>query len=154
MDNQTCPSCKNETPLSYEVCTYCKFPFTATDKEKAVHIGRFISAKNILDKSEDNIQNSKNVLYFIAGFNILGLIIAIMKNQYDFLGVFITSIITLIILFCGIFLQKSPKILTIIPLIIILLFYLITFIFNNESFLNGIVFKIVIVGALVYNLYT
>lgn len=154
MDNITCPSCKNQTPLSYDLCTYCKFPFTGTDKEKAIHIGKFISDKNILDKSEDTIQNSKNILFTIVGFNILGLVIAIMKNQYDFVGIFITSIITFIILFCGIFLQKSPKILTLIPLIIILGFYTLTFLFNKDSFFNGIVFKLLIVGALVYNLYT
>ncbi|VXB01899.1 conserved membrane hypothetical protein [Flavobacterium sp. 9AF] len=153
MNNKICPACKKESPESYDNCSYCKFPFNGTEKEQATHIGKFIADKGILDKSKHNIENSKRILFYIVAFNTIGLIIAIMNNKYDFLGVFLTVFISLIFLLCGIFLQKNPKILTIIPLTIILLFYTLNFIFDREHFFNGIIFKIIIVGALIYNLY-
>lgn len=154
MENHHCPSCKNNTPTSYELCSFCKFPFNGTENEKSLHIGKFISAKNILDKSEENIQNSKKILFMIVAFNILGVVISVMKNQYDFFGILISTIITLTMLFCALYLHKKPMILTIIPLSLILLIYTINFIFSRETFFQGIIFKTIILFALTYNLYT
>lgn len=150
MENKSCPSCKNESPSSYDSCSYCKFPFNGTEEEKSKHIGLFISQKRILDKSAEEITKSKNLLFIITAFNVVGLFL----NEFDTLGLIITIVSTLIILLCAIFLEKNPKILTIIPLGLIFSIYLINFLIEPNTLTKGIMFKILIIGGLSYNLYT
>ncbi|WP_339889154.1 hypothetical protein [uncultured Flavobacterium sp.] len=150
MENKSCPSCKKESPSSYDSCSYCKFPFSGTEDEKSKHIGIFISQRRLLDKSAEEISKSKKLLYIITAFNVLGLFL----NNFDTLGLLITIVSTAVILLCAIFLEKNPKLLTIIPLGMILFIYLINFLVEPDTLLKGIMFKILIIGGLSYNLYT
>ena len=154
MENNQCPCCKKDTPKSYDLCAHCKFPFSGSEKEKSVHIGKFISDKNIIEKSEDTIQNSKKILYYIVAANIFAMVFSVFKNQHDIFSIILTSCITVIFLICAIFLNKNPKIFTIIPLVMLLLIYTINFLFDSRTFFQGIIFKTIFVLALCYNLYT
>lgn len=45
LKNLNCPACKAEQIENVEFCKNCKFPFNGTDKEVAIHIGKFIKKK-------------------------------------------------------------------------------------------------------------
>ncbi len=75
MENNNCPACKTEFSERVEFCSKCEFPFNGTEKEKAIHIGRFIGKKGVIADSSIYIKKSQNILYFIAGLNIFSLIL-------------------------------------------------------------------------------
>lgn len=150
MENKNCPCCKNDAQIEAEYCSFCKFPYNGSELDKSKHIGLFISQKGILETSDDSISKSKNILFTISAINILALFI----NKLDAFGLIISIFSTVMILLCAIFFEKNPKILTIIPLSILLFFYLINFLFDPNTLLQGIIIKIFIIGGLSYNLYT
>jgi hypothetical protein len=151
MNPNICPACKNVNTNESVFCSTCEYPFQGTEKEKSIHIGRFISKKGILVDADDSIRKSQNILLLVIGLNVLYMVF-----NFDFLinnKIILLLDVLIIISFgvCAFMMKKAPVLFTIIPLIIILALYVLNFIFDPRSILNGILLKIIIVGTLVYS---
>ncbi len=153
MEKLKCPSCKKEYLDKIDTCKNCKFPFNGTEKERAIHIGQFINKKGVLIDSTDSIEKSQKILYAIAGINLIFLIIGFIKNSYQLFDLILNGIIVAVFLLCAFFIKKSPLILTIIPLILMIGIYTLNFIVEPRSIFNGIVVKLLIVGSLIYSIF-
>ena len=148
-----CPACKIENENTIKNCKNCEYPFNGTEKEKGIHIGRFINKKGIVNDSDESIMKSQKILIGVGIFNLVFLLIGFSNGGIDVFGIIFNGIITGIILLCGIFIKKKPVTLTLIPLILIIGINILNFIFDPNSILNGILMKIVIIGSLGYSLY-
>lgn len=148
-----CPACKNSVSAESEKCDYCEFPFNGSDKEKSIHIGKFINKRGVIFDANDSIRKSQNILLLVIGLYVLSLII-----NFDFLlenKIILVIDLLIIISFsvCAFMIKKAPILFTVIPLIIILTLYLINFIIDPRTLLGGIFLKIIIIGTLVYSIF-
>lgn len=153
LKNLNCPACKAEQIENVEFCKNCKFPFNGTDKEVAIHIGKFIKKKGIIFDSGDSIERSQQILIGIVCINLLFIIIEYFTIASTFSDIITNLIITAIIAFCGYRIKKNPILYTLVPLIILLFVYTFNFIFNPILFRTGIVFVLAIIGGLCYSIY-
>ncbi|WP_435261846.1 hypothetical protein [Tenacibaculum sp. nBUS_03] len=153
MENINCPACKSEQIEKIEFCKNCKFPFKGTEKERAIHIGKFINKKGVIFDSSDSIERSQQILFGIAGINLFFIIFGYFTIGSTFLDIIINLIITAIIAFFGYKIKENPIRYTLIPLILLLSIYTFNFIFNPILFRTGIMAKLAIIGALCYSIY-
>lgn len=153
MENKMCPACKNTSDNDHKICIKCQFPFEGTEKEKSIHIGRFIGDKGIIFDAEDALVKSRNLLFIAAGLYALPVVINISALLTDLfvLGFNILVIITFVI--SGVFLKKSPLTFLILPLALLLAIYTINFLIDPNTLLQGILFKLLIISSLVYSIY-
>lgn len=153
MSEKVCPSCKNQNEANVGFCCKCEFPFNASDKEKSIHIGKFISNKGIILDSEDSLAKSQNLLYLAAGFYIIGVIINFSTLKQDIFSLIFNIGVIFIIALCGYLLKKSPLIFLSIPLALLLFIYTINYLIDYRTLMQGIIFKILILGSLIYSIY-
>ncbi|MEK6154555.1 hypothetical protein WIW50_14895 [Flavobacteriaceae bacterium 3-367] len=153
MDNISCPACKQEYSEIQEICENCKFPFNGTEKEKSLHIGRFINKKGVIVDSSDAIRRSQLILYAIAGINALFIIVITLTGKIQLFDIALNGILALVFLLCGLFIRQRPMLLTLIPLILILGIYALNFLVDPSSIFKGIIVKLIIIGSLIYSLY-
>ncbi|PWL38552.1 hypothetical protein DKG77_09830 [Flagellimonas aquimarina] len=151
MENNLCPECKNDNNEPRDVCMYCQFPFKGSEKEKAVHIGAFISKQGIITDSSDSIIKSKKILFAVSAVNIVFLIVSFFLGNKLNLDLALTFLITLIIFLCGLFIEKNPLLLTIVPLFLIVGIMILNTMLDPSSFFNGLVINLIIIGSLVYS---
>nr|WP_299174024.1 hypothetical protein [uncultured Allomuricauda sp.] len=152
METTFCPACKNESKSSDGFCKFCTFPFAGTEKEKAIHIGKFIHKKEIIVDSSDSISKSKKILYFISGANFIFLVISLFFGSSLSIDFTLSFFITLMLFLCGLFIEKNPMVFTIIPLCITLGIMILNTIIDPSSFFDGILIKFFIIGSLVYSI--
>ncbi len=148
-----CPACKTEIEKEIEICTNCEFPFNGTEKQRGIHIGRFINQKGIVNDSDNSIIKSQKILIGIATINLVILLLQFSKGKLEIADIIFNGVLTLIILLCGIFIKKKPITFTFIPLILIIAINILNYILDPKSLLNGVFFKIFIIGSLVYSIY-
>ncbi|WMI65997.1 hypothetical protein RBH94_02290 [Aestuariibaculum sp. YM273] len=153
MNNLQCPACKKEYQEQLSICNNCNFPFNGSEKEKGIHIGRFISAKGVITDSDNSIEKSQQILFFITGLNVLFLIVGIWNSSYDIIDLILNGIISIIFLLCAIFIKKKPLLLTSIPLLLMIGINILNYILEPRSILNGILMKVAIIGSLIYSIY-
>ena len=153
MSTIICPACKNINNADTLFCDKCEFPFQGSEKEKSIHIGRFINKRGVVFDANDSIRKSQNILFLVIGLYVLGLVI-----NFEFLldnKIFLVFDILIIISFgvCAFMLKRAPVLFTTIPLIILIALYVSNFIIDPRSILNGIIMKVIIIGTLVYSIY-
>ncbi|WP_406683555.1 hypothetical protein N1F78_12810 [Seonamhaeicola sp. MEBiC1930] len=153
MESKICPACKNENLSRADNCQICEFPFTGSEKEKSLHIGKFISDKGIIIDSEDSLNKSRNLLFLAAGFYILGAIINYSLLLNNLFALVFNVVVILIIVVSGVLLKKSPLIFLSIPLILLITIYAINYLADPNTLINGIIFKMIILGSLGYSIY-
>lgn len=147
---KNCPACKNENSEIAIYCELCQYPFEGTDKEKAIHIGRFVSKKGVKYDKDDSFIRSQKIIGFIAVTNLLFL-----GATYKFLpnGWIISQlIIAAIFLFCAFTIRKHSFIKVLIPLIIILLPTILLLIISPSDFIVNIAVNMIYIAALIYSL--
>lgn len=148
-----CPACKNNVSTESEKCNYCEFPFNGSEKEKSVHIGRFINKRGVIFDANDSIKKSQNILLLVIGLNVFGMLVNIDLLMADKLVLIINILIIISFGVCSFMIKKAPVLFTVIPLMIILSLYIINFIFDPNTILNGIIIKLIIVGTLAYSIF-
>lgn len=154
-ENKICPACKNENENIRVECAFCKFPFEGTEKEKAIHIGQFINKKGVLTDTDNAILRSQQILFAIAGVNTIFLIILFINNANISATAFVLPIFIIVLfLTCALLIKKNPLIFITIPLAILLILYFINYLYDPSSLLRGAFLKIIIVGSLIYSLYS
>ncbi len=153
MESNVCPACKNDNDSNINLCVKCEFPFNGTEKEKSIHIGRFIGKKGIIFDAEDSLTKSQNLLYLAAGFYILGLIVNFSILLNHLIALVFNIVVIIVIALSGFLLKKSPLLFLIIPLTVLLMVYFLNYLVDPNSILRGILFKFLILGSLIFSIY-
>ena len=148
----TCPACKNQIEQS-EVCPLCAFPFNGTEMEKAKHIGRFINKKGVIVDSADSLKVSRNFILVAAGFFFIGFVVNFEFLVQSLLLFFIELGVIVILLGCALLLKHKPLLFLSIPLALLLMIYIFQLWIDEMMFLRGIIFKVLILGSLIYSMY-
>ncbi|WP_299216847.1 hypothetical protein [uncultured Dokdonia sp.] len=148
-----CPACNKEHIKSLDTCNICAFPFNGTEKERAIHIGKFISTKGVLIDSDTTIKKIQQLFYFIGGFNLMLLVMHSLIGIVYIVNSILDFIFFVIFITCGIFIRKNPLVFTIIPLVFMIGINALYYIIDPELVLKGIIYKIIIVGCLLYSIY-
>ncbi|UKM64143.1 zinc finger Ran-binding domain-containing protein [Flavobacteriaceae bacterium GSB9] len=150
---KNCPACKNVNETDIDSCVRCEFPFNGSDKEKSIHIGKFIGQKGIITDSEDSLTKSQNFLYLAAAFYLVGVIVNFQYLKQDIFALSFSVIVILVILICGFLVKKSPLLFLSIPLALLLFIYTINYLIDPRTLFQGIIFKLLILGSLIYSIY-
>lgn len=153
MNTKLCLSCKKEVFENENTCPTCNFPFNGTEKEKAIHIGKFINQKSIVSSSEDSILKVRNILFLIAAIQLLGLGINLYKGHIDIVTIVVYLILALTFISCGVLIKKSPILFITFPLCLLLALYFIEYLTVPSLFFRGIIFKVLIIGIMIYSIY-
>lgn len=153
MEVKECICCKNQVTENSTNCKFCNFPFLGTEEEKAKHIGMFIVNKRVISESEDSLEKNQYLLYIVSAFTFLSAILFFVNNKGFYLETIINVFIGTVIFLCGFFLKRKPLLFTIIPLLLILSVYTLNYLINPDTLFNGIVFKLLIIISLSYNVF-
>ena len=147
-----CPACKKENEEIAILCEFCRFPFEGDEKEKAIHIGQFITKqKGVKYDSEDSLKRSRKILMFLGILNLLYLIVF-----YKFMPVFdfiLNAVIITMFAWCAITIYKNPVIKLIIPLVILILFGILSVILIPETWLDVLILRGSCIAFLGFSLY-
>ena len=150
MTYTNCPACKTETITNEAFCSKCNFPYTGTDKEKAIHIGQFIKQKGVITDSGSSIERSQKILYIVSLINLLLIMFNFLWMKYPISLLLPDTIITITLTFCAYKIQSNPLLFIIIPLTLLIIIYTINYFTNPYLVFNGIFFKLIILGSLIY----
>lgn len=148
-----CPHCGAEVAKVAIICEDCKFPIAGTEKEKAIFIGRQTLNISKVASAEDVVKRTQIILYVVAVFKVITAVLI----YSNFKMVFETVFYLVIALVIGVFaylLPKKPIVFILTSLAVILGYYLLLFIVNPVMLYNGLLWKFIIVGVLLYTLYT
>lgn len=151
---KTCPACKKENPEIAIFCETCNYPFEGTEKEKAIHIGRFVTKKGVTVDSEVHINRSRSILLIIAVLNIFAIAMGLAEPElYAMIDIAFNVVITTVFIWCAVTIKKNPFIKILIPFLLILFINVLNFIVDPNTIAQGIVLKIIYIGSLGYSLY-
>jgi len=153
MHKVECPSCKNEVSQGIDVCDFCEFPFIGTEKEKSIHIGKFISKKGVIFDANESLNKIQKLLFVIVGITLLSLALNFSLLIQDVFVLVLNLAIVLVLSGCAILVKKSPLTFMIIPLTIMLTLYLVNYVQDPRSLGQGILFKCIVIGGLIYAIY-
>jgi len=146
-----CKNCKTQLIDSLSACITCNFPINGSEKEQA----RFI-AKQVIDKADvkesfSRLKNARYILFFLGGFYLLVPIVSLIKEANIVLFI-INFLIGIFFIGSGLLTFKKPKIALIIPLCLIVFYYLILLIVDPISLMSGILWKVIVLSGLIYGL--
>ena len=155
MSSIQCPACKKPQEANLSNCKNCMFPFTGSEQEKSKHIGLFINKKSIVHDAENAITRSRKILFLIAAYNFLFITVPFISPdmEIDIFAISINVILALGFIMCALLLKRSPMFFTIFPLCAILGLYAANFLYDPDLAMRGIIFKLVIIGSLIYSIY-
>lgn len=152
MPENICPAC--EAPNTTEdFCLSCKFPFNGTEDQKSMHIGKYISGKVAADASDKAIQKSRKILFFLAGLNVLFIILNLNNPEYNIITLLLNLILAAAYLLFGILIKRSPVVFTVIPLVMIIAITMLNTILDPASIAQGFLTKFLIIMSLGYSVY-
>ena len=146
-----CPACKKEFQKQIDTCTNCNFPFNASEKEKASHIGQFILKKGITHDSDDYIEKSRNILFLLAGAIFISLLVQ--YKQFLLIDIILNCLIIATYLWSALTINKKPFLKTSVSLVVYLSIVVLNFLIDERTLLEGVIFKCFTVGVLSYSLY-
>lgn len=152
MAENICPACQAHNTTD-AFCLNCKFPFQGTEDQKSMHIGKYISGKAAADASNKAIQKSRNILFFLAGLNVLYIILNLSNPKYDLITIFINLILAAAYLLFGILIKRSPVVFTVIPLVMITVITLLNSLLDPASIMQGFITKLFVILSLAYSVY-
>lgn len=153
-DKAHCPSCHKvyEAINRPDNCYDCNFPFTGTEKEKSIHIGKNLLKKNVISDASSATKKASNLLFILAGIYLLSTAFTefTTPNGLEILDLLIYLWLIVCFIFCGAFLSKSPIVFSVIPLVVLIIVYFLQYLANPASLISGIILKIVSISLLVY----
>lgn len=153
MSSKACPSCKNKNNTDAPFCVICDFPFNGSEKEKGIHIGKFISNKGIIDDSEDYLIKSQRLLYIAALFYLIGTVVYVFSASYYVITLVVNLFVITILVVSAIFIKKQPLLFLGLPTFVLTTIYVSEYFIDPLLLLKGIIFKLIIFGCLIYSIY-
>jgi len=147
---ETCPICKTTYEAVPNTCSKCRYPFSATEKEKSVFIGQYFVKSGKISDTKDAIKRARIILWIIGGSNVIIPYIKFFINPVFSYDVVIGPTIGLIFIVFGFYSYKKPLISIWIPLVLLLLFYTSDVVVDSANILRGIIWKALYTGVLIY----
>lgn len=145
-----CPACKKENEEISIFCERCDFPFEGTEKEKAVHIGKFISKKGVSYDKDDSLKRSQLILGIIAVLNLMFLVIN--YSIVETADIIFTGFIIITFSYCALTIKKHSFIKVLIPLVILIFINLLILLVTPQAFYDGMIIRLAYIVALSYSL--
>jgi hypothetical protein len=150
-DYTVCHYCKS-TGLNEadNFCPNCRFPQRGTQAEMGKFMGQIVLKKSALDDQKKAIKKARNILYILAGINLLyGLILGLIVN-FD-AAILIGSIIGAgIYLALGIWSKKKPFAAILSGFFVYIVFNVMGAIADPHTIYQGIIWKVVIISGFIY----
>jgi len=146
-----CPVCKTRFESQPKKCIKCGYPFSASERERSIYVGRQILRKSKISNTKEKIKRARIILWLVGVLNIVSSIKFINAENFIFYF-FISLTFGLIFIAFGFYTYRKPFVSVLIPLILLLLGYTIETIADPRTILNGIVLKVIIISSLVYGL--
>lgn len=143
-----CPNCSSTFDHDLSNCSKCGYPFSGTESERASFIAQQVIKVGDIDDAKKSVKNAKTILFVIGIINIAS---AFFLGK-DIVSIGFGIIIGIIFIVFGFLVDKNPFRYLIIPLILLLMFYLIDAVIEPMSLVRGILWKIMYVTALVYGI--
>lgn len=154
-EQKKCPVCKSLNEVKEEYCNSCAYPFNASETEQSKFIGQLILKKSSIAEAKTKIKRARIALWLIGAYFILSTLYIFTSISYDLLPLaYFLPGIFFGILFVGFgFLSyRLPAISIIIPLVLLLAYWVFSAALDTNSLLNGLLFKIAILLILGYAL--
>lgn len=159
----TCPYCGHIYESIPVKCVNCKYPFTASEKEKSIFIGQQISKKGVISDSKKKIKIVKIILLVLGIGSVLFALQHLFLSSrypyyfhmYPFIMIlqYINIVIGCVLIGCAFLAKKHPVISTAIPLGILTLLYILIIIVNPRYMLIGIIWKAILFSVLAYGFF-
>jgi hypothetical protein len=148
---KTCPCCKKENEEMIINCGFCRYPFEGSEREKAIHIGQFISTqKGVKFDSEAALKRSQKILAFLG---IINLVYVIIVYKYMIPFDFILNVVIIgMFAWCAVTIYQSPLVKLMIPLVILFVFGVINIIILPQAFLDIILLRGSCAAVLIYSI--
>lgn len=150
-DLTICYSCKSiGLAEDDKYCPSCGFPQRGTQAEMGKFMGQIVLKKSALDDQKKAIKKARNILYILAGLNLLyGIFLGLIIN-FD-AAILIGSIIGGgIYLSLGIWSKKKPFAAILSGFFIYIVFNVIGAIADPHTIYQGILWKIIIISGFIY----
>ncbi|UZR99287.1 hypothetical protein [Chondrinema litorale] len=148
-----CPTCKVEYGIEPAQCNHCGFPFAADDKAKSKFIADQIIKKGSIGDTTDRLNVSRNILFAIAAVNLFYTFLLISNLGFNIISIF-DLVVVATFLFFGFYIKKKPLISVVIPLSLLIFFYILQALIDINILFNGIVWKIVFIMVLSFSIYS
>ncbi len=146
-----CENCNAEVSPVEVHCERCGFPLAGTEKEKAIFIGRQTVDQSTLSEASQYQKRSSIILYIVGGLQIFAGILSYMNNEF-MLELLIYLFIGLAFIVFGILARKKPVLFIGLGLSFLLGLYIMDVIYDPSTLGRGIIWKMILVGTLVYGL--
>ncbi|MGP8217149.1 MAG: hypothetical protein ACLQQ4_16385 [Bacteroidia bacterium] len=150
-DMSKCFYCKSSGLTEHDkFCPHCGFPQRGTEQQKRTFMIKIKYTKEELGAVKKKINRARNVLYFLAGLNIvLGIAISFtMQNQA---AIIIASVIIGGIFFgLGLWCNRNPFPAILTGFFVYIVLLVIEGVFDPLSIFKGIFLKIFVISAFIY----
>ncbi len=149
VDRTICYHCKTPGMLSNDVyCPNCGFPQGLSESEQWKFIINYRKQKSAIKDAESMVKKGRNFLFIVAGFNLLAFIEE--DSIILIIGLLISSMYVLLALWSN----KKPFPALLTGLIFYVTMNLFFGLFDPAYIMSGLIWKIAIIGALLYALYS
>lgn len=147
-----CPNCKTIFEFQQDICSQCGFPFNGTDKEKSVFIANEIMKKGKISDTQKHIRISRIILWTIGVFCLLYPLVFFKSNLIGVVFYIIYFAASLMFIGFGFLTYKKPLVAILIPLIIVVLYYISLAIVDLRHIYSGFLWKVIILTSLLIGL--
>lgn len=154
-EQKTCTVCRTHNKINAGNCTNCGYPFNASQAEQSKFIGQLILKKSAISDAQTKIKRARIALWVIGAYFVFSTLYIFLNISYDLLpwtyffpGVFFG----LLFVGFGFLTYRLPAISIIIPLVLLLAYWVFAAILDTNRILSGLFFKVAILAILGYAL--
>jgi hypothetical protein len=154
-DHKICPGCNTTNNSESELCVSCGYPFDASEINQSKFIGQLILKKSAITDAKTKLKHARLALWAIGAYFILSTLYIFTVISFDLLpftyylpGIFFG----LIFVSFGFLSYRLPLISIIIPLVLLIAYWVFSAVIDTNSLLSGFFFKIAILMVLGYAL--
>lgn len=144
-----CKFCNINVSETDVKCGNCQYPLLGSEREQAVFVAQQVMQKSHVSDSGKQTRNARIILFVLGGFELTASLF-LFANPDEFIVAILSSIFGLLFIGFGFLTYKRPAIALLIPLILLSLYYTFLVIFSPSAFLQGVLWKFVILTALIY----
>ncbi len=146
-----CKNCKTEVLNDSPVCEICNYPIAGSESEQAEFIAKQVIQKSDVKESIERLKKARLLLFILGAFYVIGSLIPIINKGA--LSIVIGVIIGLMFIGFGLLTFKRPKQALLIPLVIIVTYYIILLLVMPEYLWRGVLWKIIVLTGLSYGYF-
>jgi hypothetical protein len=150
-DYSTCYFCKS-TGLTEndKFCPNCAFPQRGTQADMQKYLALFKNKELILEEQKTAINKARNILFALAGLNLLFAILFGLVINNDFPALIIQFIVSMAYLALGFWCMKKPFPAILSGFFVYVVLQVMNAVYDPTTLYKGILWKVIIISAFVY----